>query len=113
MTGTFNQPTYTVKINVPAGIQYSLGGFPFTGSISIPLPAVAATFLSLSSPQATGAGTQATFVSLVRRGGAVSQPEAVTTSSITGHGNIQDPISADRHRLPGGRWLGEPGHWLL
>ena len=32
VTANFARPVYTVSVNVPAGVQYSIGGFPFTGS---------------------------------------------------------------------------------
>lgn len=87
VTGSFNRPTYTVNINVPAGIQCSLGGFPFTGSASIPLPA-GSYALSLASPQATAAGTQAVFVSW-SDGGAQSHNLIVSAAAVTVTGTFK------------------------
>ena len=102
VTANFNRPTFLVTINVPAGIQYSLGGFPFTGPGSILLPA-GSYFLSLASPQATAAGTQSAFVSW-SDGGAQSHNLIVTSSAVTVTGifKTQYLFTANASPSPGG-----------
>jgi hypothetical protein len=87
VTANFNRPTFLVTINVPTGIQYSLGGFPFTGPGSILLPAGSYS-LNLSSPQATAAGTQEAFVSW-SDGGAESHNLTVSSSAVTVTGTFK------------------------
>jgi hypothetical protein len=81
VTASFNRPTYAVSVNVPAGVQYSIGGFQFTGSSSTPLPA-GSYELTLASPQTTATGTQSDFVSW-SDGGAESHNLTVVAAPLT------------------------------
>ena len=87
VTGNFVRPTYPVNINVPNGVQYSLGGLPITGSASIPLPA-GNYDLVLASPQSAGAGTRTVFVSW-SDGGAQSHTVTVVASALTVTGTFK------------------------
>jgi Divergent InlB B-repeat domain/Galactose oxidase, central domain/Kelch motif len=87
VTANFVQQTYAVTITVPAGIQYSLGGFPLTGTETISLPA-GSYGLALNSPQSTGAGTQAAFVSW-SDGGAQSHNIVVTNAAVNVTGTFK------------------------
>ena len=89
VTANFNRPTFLVTINVPAGIQYSLGGFPITGPGSI-LVAGGQLFPEprLAAAEPAGAGTQAAFVSW-SDGGAQSHNLIVTSSAVTVTGTFK------------------------
>ena len=81
VTANFGRPTYLVSVNVPPGVQYSIGGFPFAGPGSIALQP-GTYFLNLVSPQAAGTGTQERFVSW-SDGGAQSHNLVVAASALT------------------------------
>jgi uncharacterized repeat protein (TIGR02543 family) len=87
VTGNFAHPTYPVTINVPPGIQFSLGGFPLTGSTTIQLPA-GDYGLSTASPQATSIGTQAVFLSW-SDGGAQAHTLTVSSAAVTVTGTFK------------------------
>ncbi len=86
-TANFAVPKFLVTINVPPGIQYSLSGFPLTGSASFSLPA-GSYQLALASPQSTGAGAQAVFLSW-SDGGAQSHNVIVTNGAVTVNGSFK------------------------
>ena len=82
-TANFVQPKYPVTINVPAGIQYTLSGLPFTGSTSLSLPAGSYS-LATVSPISAGVGAQTVFVSW-SDGGAQSHSLVVSAAvTVTG-----------------------------
>ena len=87
LTANFSQNTFLVTINVPAGISYTLSGFPFTGPGSLSLPAGSYP-LTLASPQSTGAGVQAAWVSW-SDGGAQSHSITVVASPVTVTGTFK------------------------
>ncbi len=67
---TFNSQTFNLTINVPAGVHYTLGGFPFVGPATVALPQGTYS-VAMASPQPVGTGVQTAFVSW-SDGGALS-----------------------------------------
>lgn len=62
VTANYARPTYLLTISVPAGVQYTLLGFPFTGTQTIAL-GPGSYPLSVNPVIPTGPGTQLAFVS--------------------------------------------------
>ena len=83
-SGTAQTP---VTINVPAGLQFTFNGTAYTGSQTINI-APGTYALSTASPQSTGAGSQAVFVSW-SDGGGLSHQVVVGPSSISITGTFQ------------------------
>ena len=59
-TWVYTDPLQQVQITVPAGVQYTFNGIPYSGSQTIPVAAGTYT-LSTTSPQTIGVGTQLVF----------------------------------------------------
>lgn len=87
VTSNFARPTYLLTIDVPAGIQYTVNGFPYSGPSSTALPP-GGYGLSLVSPQSTGTGAQAVFESW-SDGGAQSHDLFITSSAVTVTGTFK------------------------
>ena len=100
VTANFARPTYLLTINVPAGIQYTVNGFPYTGPSSTALPP-GGYGLSLVSPQATGVGSQAVFESW-SDGGAQSHNLAITSSAVTVTGTFNTQYLLTTNASPAG-----------
>lgn len=89
VSANFTATTVQFTINVPAGIQFTFNGTTYTGTQTVTV-AGGAYPLSTASPQPTGAGTQAVFVSW-SDAGAISHNVSLTlpVQSITATFNTQ------------------------
>ena len=86
VTANFSHPTFSLTINVPADIKYTLGGFPFQGAATVSLPASTYS-IGLAPIQSPGAGTQRVFLSW-SDGGAASH-DVVLNSNLTVNGTFK------------------------
>ena len=84
VTASFQASQLPLTINVPATVQYTVGGQTYTGTQTIMLPPGAYT-LAVASPQSSGVGTQLVFTSWSDAGAASHTVNLVNTPvSVTG-----------------------------
>ena len=80
-TWVYTDPLQQVQITVPAGVQYTFNGIPYSGSQTIPVAAGTYT-LSTTSPQTIGVGTQLVF-NTWSDGGAISHAVTVPVGGVS------------------------------